>query len=162
MATVLEEYTTEEKCSIVCFYWQKESQQRVFTKICFSVYGGKCLTRKAVHNWVERFSHGRSKVTDDARPGAGDNSQTLPCCGFRRTGKAMGQLRQFWWRIFSEITVFFSCSNITYFTFYINLWPIYWPSLVLSSHLELSFWCDLSSSDFPTIFLHTILTIPMI
>jgi hypothetical protein len=24
---------------------------------------------KAVHNWVEKFSRGRSKVVDDARPG---------------------------------------------------------------------------------------------
>jgi hypothetical protein len=31
----------------------------------FPAYGGKCLSRKAVHNWVENFSHGRSKVTDD-------------------------------------------------------------------------------------------------
>jgi hypothetical protein len=29
------------------------------------VYGGKCLLRKAVHNWVEKFSQGRSKVADD-------------------------------------------------------------------------------------------------
>jgi hypothetical protein len=27
-------------------------------------------SRKAVHNWVEKFSQGRSKVADDARPGA--------------------------------------------------------------------------------------------
>jgi hypothetical protein len=26
------------------------------------VYGGKCLSRKAVHNWIEKFSQGRSKV----------------------------------------------------------------------------------------------------
>jgi hypothetical protein len=36
----------------------------------FPVYGGKCLSRKAVHNWVEKFSQGRSKAADDARPGA--------------------------------------------------------------------------------------------
>jgi transposase len=35
----------------------------------FPVYGGKCLSHKAVHNWVEKFSQGRSKVADDARPG---------------------------------------------------------------------------------------------
>jgi hypothetical protein len=29
------------------------------------VYGGKCLPRKAVHNWVEKFSQGRSEVADD-------------------------------------------------------------------------------------------------
>jgi hypothetical protein len=33
------------------------------------IYGRKCLTRKAVHNWVEKFSQGRSNVADDARPG---------------------------------------------------------------------------------------------
>jgi hypothetical protein len=35
----------------------------------FSVYDGKCLSHKAVHNWVEKFSQERSKVADDARPG---------------------------------------------------------------------------------------------
>jgi hypothetical protein len=35
----------------------------------FPVYGGKCLSSKAVHNWVEKFSQGRSKVADNARPG---------------------------------------------------------------------------------------------
>jgi transposase len=33
------------------------------------VYGGKCLSRKAVHNWVDKFSQERSKVADDARRG---------------------------------------------------------------------------------------------
>jgi hypothetical protein len=43
----------------------------------FPVYGGKCLSLKAVHNWVEKFSQGRSKVADDTRPGAevAENSQ---------------------------------------------------------------------------------------
>jgi hypothetical protein len=50
-----------------------KSSQRSFVRYygqkVFSVYGGKCLSRKAVHNWVEKFSQGRSKVVDDARPG---------------------------------------------------------------------------------------------
>jgi transposase len=29
----------------------------------------KCVSRKAVHNWVRKFSRERSKVADDARPG---------------------------------------------------------------------------------------------
>jgi hypothetical protein len=32
----------------------------------FPVYGGKCLLHKVVHNWVQKFSQGCSKVTDDA------------------------------------------------------------------------------------------------
>jgi hypothetical protein len=39
-------------------------------KEMFPVYGGKCLSRKAIHNWVEKFSQGRSKFVDDARPGS--------------------------------------------------------------------------------------------
>jgi hypothetical protein len=35
----------------------------------FLLYGGKCLSRKAVHNCVEKLSQGRLKVADDARPG---------------------------------------------------------------------------------------------
>jgi phage terminase large subunit-like protein len=27
----------------------------------FHIYGRKCLSRKAVHNWVKEFSQGRSK-----------------------------------------------------------------------------------------------------
>jgi hypothetical protein len=34
-------------------------------RICFSVYGGKCLALKAVRNLVEKFSQGSWKVTDD-------------------------------------------------------------------------------------------------
>jgi hypothetical protein len=38
-------------------------------KEMFPVYGEKCLTLKAVHNWIEKFSQGLSKVADDALPG---------------------------------------------------------------------------------------------
>jgi hypothetical protein len=80
------------------------------------------LSRKAVHNWVEKFSQGRSKVADDARPG-GEVTETtekrLLCCGFRRTGKAMGQVYQCWWRICREIDVL---PRFEYHMFYV-LYP---------------------------------------
>jgi hypothetical protein len=65
-------------------------------KEMFPVYGGKCLARKAVHSWVDKFSQGRSKVAD-ARPGAEVAETTVEIllyCGFRRTGKAMGRVYQ--------------------------------------------------------------------
>jgi hypothetical protein len=34
------------------------------------VYVDKFLSDKAVHNWVEKFPQGRSKVANDARPSA--------------------------------------------------------------------------------------------
>jgi hypothetical protein len=82
----------------------------------FPVYRGKCLSHKTVHNWVEKFSQGRSKAADDARPGA-EVAQTtvkrLLWCGFRRTGKAMGQVYQCRWRICRERKGFsrFECHN---------------------------------------------------
>jgi hypothetical protein len=32
----------------------------------FPVHGEEYLARKVVHNWVEKFSRGRSKVADNA------------------------------------------------------------------------------------------------
>jgi transposase len=69
MATVLEEYTTEDQRSVVRFLWAKLFKAKDIHKEIFPVYGGKCLSRKAVQNWVEKFSRRRWKVADDARPG---------------------------------------------------------------------------------------------
>jgi hypothetical protein len=41
----------------------------------------------------------------------------LPCCGFRRTGKAMRQVYQCWW-ICREISGFFPGSNILFYVLY--------------------------------------------
>jgi hypothetical protein len=68
MATVLEEYATEEQHCIVRFYG-KMTQCKGYSLKMFPVYSEKCLSRKAVHNWVEKFSEGRSKIAGDARPG---------------------------------------------------------------------------------------------
>jgi hypothetical protein len=114
----------------------------------FSVYGGKCLSRKAVHNQVEKISQGRSWVADDdARTGAEVAKTTvkrLLCWGLRRTGIAMGQVYQCWWRICKEINI---SSSFEYHMFYMHLWPIYWLSLVVNrdrNHLhQLQFFCHM-------------------
>jgi hypothetical protein len=49
------------------------------------VYGGKCLSRRAVRNWVEKFSQGRSKDADDARPG--DPVETVTEATVQRVGR---------------------------------------------------------------------------
>jgi hypothetical protein len=63
VATMLQGYTTEEQRSVVRFLWAKYIHKEMFP-----VYGGKCLSRKAVLNWIEKFYQGSSKVTDDTRP----------------------------------------------------------------------------------------------
>jgi hypothetical protein len=87
MATVLEDCTTEEHRSVAHFLWAKGLKANDIHKEISPVYGGKCLSRKAIHNWVEKFSQGRSKVADDARTGAEvaeTTVKTLLCCGFRK------------------------------------------------------------------------------
>jgi hypothetical protein len=69
MATMHEEYNTEEQHSVVRFMWAKGLNAKDNRKEMFPVCGGKCLLRKAVHSWVEKFSQGHSKVAYDVRPG---------------------------------------------------------------------------------------------
>jgi hypothetical protein len=71
MAIVLEECAIEEQLSVVRFFlWEKGRNAKDMHKEMFTVYGGKCLSRKSVQNWVEKFSQERSKIADDALPGA--------------------------------------------------------------------------------------------
>jgi hypothetical protein len=60
VATVFEMYTTEEQRSLV--HWAKELNAKYINKEMFPVYTGKCLSRKAIHNWVDKFYQGRLKV----------------------------------------------------------------------------------------------------
>jgi hypothetical protein len=75
----------------LCVFVGKDLNAKDILVEMFPLYGGKCLSRKALHNWVEIFSQGRSKVTDDIRPRAEVAESTVKrflCCGFRLTGKA--------------------------------------------------------------------------
>jgi hypothetical protein len=56
--------TLPKSCAVVRFLWAKDIHKEIFP-----VYGWKCLSRKAFHNWDETFSQGYSKVADNARPG---------------------------------------------------------------------------------------------
>jgi hypothetical protein len=63
----------------------------------FPVHGGECLSGKAIQDWVQKFSQGRSKVADDARPRAevaGTTVKRLPRSVLRGTLKAMEQVIQ--------------------------------------------------------------------
>jgi hypothetical protein len=49
--------TTEEQGSVMrCFPWAKVLNAKDIHKEMFPVYGGKRLSRKAVHNWVSGVS----------------------------------------------------------------------------------------------------------
>jgi hypothetical protein len=106
--TVIEECITEEQNYLLRFFlWAKGLNAKDIHKKMFPVCGGKCLSRKAFHNWVANVSLMTKKLK--RRCGSGwDNRHRLLCCGFRRLVKAMGQVYQCWWRICWEITFFLS------------------------------------------------------
>jgi hypothetical protein len=58
-------YRSAAFCCAV-FLWAKGLDTKDIHEEMFPVYGGKCLLRKAVHNWVDKFSQGRWKVANDA------------------------------------------------------------------------------------------------
>jgi hypothetical protein len=69
MVTMLEGVLAKSSFLLcVSFLWAKGLNAKDIRKEVFPIYVGKCLSHKAVHNWVEKFSQGRSKVSDDARP----------------------------------------------------------------------------------------------
>jgi hypothetical protein len=87
MATVLEEYYQREAfcCAFLCGHKD--------IKEMFRDHGGECLSRKAVHNCIhqpcKRFADGE-EVETEVQKWLETTVKRLMCCGFRRTGKAMG------------------------------------------------------------------------
>jgi hypothetical protein len=66
MATMLEQYTTEEQCPVVRFCGQKDSMQRIFIKKCFLfTVGSVCC--------VKRFTTGLRNSLKEVQ-----NSQMMP------------------------------------------------------------------------------------
>jgi hypothetical protein len=63
---VVPEAVLLESNVLLCLFVAKKLNAKDILKEIFPVYDGKCLSRKAVHNWDEKFSQGRSKEADDA------------------------------------------------------------------------------------------------
>jgi hypothetical protein len=67
---------------------------------------GSVLRREAFHNWIEehdkRFADDEEVETEVRKWLRQQSKDLLLCCGFRRTGKAIGQMYECWWRIFSD------------------------------------------------------------
>ena len=55
---------------VLCvFCGQKIWKQRISTKKCCPLYGEHCLSRQEIHNWVQKFSEGRTSIQDEHRAG---------------------------------------------------------------------------------------------
>jgi hypothetical protein len=102
-------------CALFYFVWVKGLNAKIFIKKCFLfAVGSACRVKRfttgwQTFRWWRRVWNWRAEVAET-------KVERLICCGFRLTGRAMGQVYQCWWRICREINVF-PVSNITYFTF---------------------------------------------
>jgi hypothetical protein len=100
-------------------------------KEMFPVYGSKCC-------YLKRFTAGSRNSLKDVRKsqmmegrcgGRWARNRRLLCCGFRRTGKAIGHVCQSVEDI-ARNKFFPPGSHTTCFTFCIHSWLIYWLSLM--------------------------------
>jgi hypothetical protein len=63
MAIVLDCILPKSRAVFYVFLWAKRLNVKDIHKEMFPVYGGKCLSRKAFHNWVEK--HGKRFADDE-------------------------------------------------------------------------------------------------
>jgi hypothetical protein len=141
MTTVLEECNTGEQLYVVRFLWPKELSAKDIHKEIIPVYCGKCLSRKAVHNWVEkrgnRFADDE-KIETEVGEVAETRAKRLLCRGFRRTHKAIGQVYQCWWRVCREIIFFFQVriSHVLHFISICDLFTDFPSNNVWTMHIN--------------------------
>jgi hypothetical protein len=60
---MLKDCATEEQSSFVRSLWAKGFNKKDIHKEMYPVYSGKCLSCKAVHNWVQK--HGKRFADDE-------------------------------------------------------------------------------------------------
>ena len=69
MAAPLNICTTIEQRGVVRFLWEKIMEAKDIHKEMLPMYGEHCLSRQAIHNWVQKFSEGRTIIEDEHRAG---------------------------------------------------------------------------------------------
>ena len=61
--------TLEEQRAVVRFLWARGLVPKDIHKEMIKVYAEHCMSRKAVHKWMEKFENGRTKIDDADRSG---------------------------------------------------------------------------------------------
>ena len=69
MAATLSTCTKLEQRGVVRFLWTKNMEAKDIHKEMLPMYGEHCLSRQAVHSWVQKFSEGQTSMEDEHRVG---------------------------------------------------------------------------------------------
>ena len=64
MAAPVNTFTAIKERGVVRFLWAKDMATKDIHKEMLPMYGEHCLWRQAVHNWVQKFSEGRTSIED--------------------------------------------------------------------------------------------------
>jgi len=106
MAAPLSTCTTIEQRGVVRFFvGKKRKEAKDNHKEMLPMCGEHCLSRQAVHNWVQKFSEGRTTIEDEHRAGRPveiATPETLQCVeDIIRGGtcETVGQVFKFVWRL---------------------------------------------------------------
>ena len=68
MAAPLNTCTTIEQRGVVRFLWAKMEAKDIHKEM-LPTYGEHCLSRQAIHNWVQKISEGWTSIEDEHRAG---------------------------------------------------------------------------------------------
>jgi len=69
MAAPLNTCTAIEQLGVVRFLWAKDMATKDIHNEMLPMYCEHCLSHQAVHNWVQKFSEGRTSIEDEHRVG---------------------------------------------------------------------------------------------
>jgi hypothetical protein len=105
--------------------WAKEHNAKDIHIEMFPLYGGKCLSRKVVHNWFEKSQPWCKRFADEeveteVRKWLRQQSKYFCAAGFDTVVKRLDKCTNVGGGCV-EKQMFFPSSNITCFTFHIHL-----------------------------------------
>jgi transposase-like protein len=69
MAAPLKTCTTIEQRGVVRFLWAKGMAAKDIHNEMLPTFGEHCLSHQIVHNWVQKFSEGRTSIENERRVG---------------------------------------------------------------------------------------------
>ena len=90
MAAPLSTCTKMEQRGVVRFLWAKNMEAKDIHKEMLPMYGEHCLSRQVVHNWVQKFSEGRTisktnilQLKEQCARGSDSNQKEFFATGFQ-------------------------------------------------------------------------------
>jgi hypothetical protein len=124
--------------------------QRIFIKKCFLFTVGSDCRVKLFTTGGKRFADDE-KVETEVRKWLRQQFKRLLCCGFLRTGKAMGQVYQCWWTICRDIKGFYRFEYDMFYvpyssvTYLLTLPRTMWQNRHLKRSYFKAIYCPISS-----------------